>query len=112
MRDPVPTYDWYLNEHRGQAGRDEFLAALPGALARLRAVTRPGAVPARLRAAWMHAVCALADRAAGVDPAGSVRSETVGATSVTYADAVAASTDADAVRPWLAGTGMLYRGLR
>lgn len=114
MRAPVPTYEFYLNEHRGKADRDRFLDALPLACARVRELTRGRDVPARCRRAYMHAVCAVADRVSGVDARGALKSETVGSTSVTYADAETGSafTDADAVRPWLGGTGLLYGGLR
>lgn len=113
MPRPRPTYDFYLNEHRGEAKQEQFLRALPEALARLSAIAPAPAVPARHRRAYLHAACALVDRVCGIDSRGSVRSETVGSTSVTYADADAGYrfTDADAVRPWLVGTGLLYRGL-
>ena len=114
MARPQPTYEFYVNEHGGTAERGAFLAALPLAEARVRELT-PSAhrVPARLRRAYLHAVCAMADRVSGVDARGRVSSETVGGTSVTYADAQGGGAfgDLDAVAPYLAGTGLLYRGI-
>lgn len=52
----------------------------------------------------------MVDRVGGVDGTG-VKSETVGSTSVTYDESRSGSTDLDVVSPWLAGTGLLYRGL-
>lgn len=113
MARPRPTYEFYVNDHRGRAGRDEFLAALPAAAARMREAVPADRIPARHRRAYLHAVCAMADRVAGVDERGRVSSETVGGTSVTYADAQGGSAfgDIDAVAPYLAGTGLLYRGI-
>lgn len=110
---PEPTYEFYAGRHMGKASEEEFSRALPLAAARARAIVQGDAVPPRCTEPYLHAVCALVDRVAGIDSRGTVRSETVGSTSVTYADADAgaAFTDADAVRPWLAGTGLLYQGL-
>lgn len=113
MRRPEPTYEFYASAHRGSATEEQFSAALPLAAARARDIVRCERIPARCRAPYLHAVCALVDRVAGIDARGTVRSETVGSTSLTYADADAGASfaDADAVRPWLAGTGLLYQGL-
>lgn len=113
MTRPLPTYEFYAGVHGGRLGEAEFASALPEAAARARELV-PADVPARLYRRYRHAVCALVDRVAGADERGLLRSETVGSTSRTYADADqgAAFGDADAVRPWLAGTGLMYRGLR
>lgn len=112
MSRPEPTYEFYSERHMGEMDEERFARALPLALAKAREMVAPD-VPDDLADAYMHAVCALADRVGGQDRTGLVQSETVGSTSFTYTDAAAASgTDADAVRPWLAGTGLLYRGIR
>lgn len=112
MSRPEPTYEFYRDKHRGKLEQGAFDDALPLASARAREIVAVD-VPEALAEAYMHAVCALCDRVAGADARGTVRSETVGGTSVTYADAEGASafSDVDAVRPWLAGTGLLWRGL-
>lgn len=113
MPRPEPTYGFYASDHGGEATQEEFSRALPEALARMRQVVPTDDVPARLAAAYMHAACALVDRVCGIDQRGAVSSETVGSTSVTYADAASGATfaDADAARPWLQGTGLMWRGL-
>lgn len=111
MPRPLPTYEFYRSEHKGALDQEAFERALPTASARARELA-PRDVPDALSEAYMHAVCALADRAAGADERGRVSSETVGGTSVAYADAGEGGfTDMDAVKPWLAGTGLLYRGI-
>lgn len=112
MGRPEPTYEFYRDKHRGVLEQGAFDDALPLASARAREIVAVD-VPDALTDAYMHAVCALCDRVAGADARGTVKSETVGGTSLTYADAEAgaAFTDADAVRPWLAGTGLLWRGI-
>lgn len=107
---PEPTYEFYATEHRGRAPMEVFADALPEAAARARLVVGSADVPERCAAGYMHAVCALVDRVAGIDSRGTVASETVGSTSVTYTESAASSTDYDAVLPWLAGTGLLYVG--
>lgn len=112
MARPEPTYEFYRDEHRGKLEQGAFDDALPLASARAREIVAVD-VPEALAEAYMHAVCALCDRVSGADARGTVKSETVGGTSLTYADAEGASafSDADAVRPWLAGTGLLWRGI-
>lgn len=113
MPRPEPTYGFYVSDHGGEAAQEEFSRALPEALARMRLVVPADDVPESLASAYMHAVCALVDRVSGIDARGTVASETVGSTSVTYADAASGAgfTDADAARPWLQGTGLMWRGL-
>lgn len=113
MPRPEPTYGFYVSDHGGEATQEEFSRALPEALARMRLVVPADDVPESLASAYMHAACALVDRVCGIDRRGSVTSETVGSTSVTYADASSGAgfTDADAARPWLQGTGLMWRGL-
>lgn len=111
MATPALTHELYAGElYRGELDGDAFASALPRATARLAAITGDD-VPERCRDAWLCALCAMVDRVAGLDRSGTVSSETVGSTSVTYADAVAESADIDAVAPWLAGTGLLYMGV-
>lgn len=111
MATPALTHEQYAGElYRGELDGDAFASALPRATARLVAITG-GDVPARCERAWLGALCAMVDRVAGLDRSGTVSSETVGSTSVTYADAVAGASDLDAVAPWLAGTGLLYMGV-
>ncbi len=93
----------------GTLGEEAFAAALPRARARLLELTGAD-VPDEHAQAWKGALCAVTDRVGGVGGAG-VKSETVGSTSVTYDESRSGSTDLDAVAPWLAGTGLLYRGL-
>lgn len=112
MGRPEPTYEFYRDKHRGKLEQGAFDDALPLAAARAREIVAAD-VPESLADAYMHAVCALCDRVSGADARGTVKSETVGGTSLTYADAEGSSafTDVDAVRPWLAGTGLLWRGI-
>lgn len=110
---PEPDYGFYGGAHAGALSEEAFEAALPLAMARLRALVGPDATEAHAEA-LMHAACALADRVAGLDRSGELASETVGSTSVAYAQASQggrASGDYDAVLPWLAGTGLLCRAL-
>lgn len=113
MPRPEPTYGFYASEHGGEATQEDFSRALPEALARMRLVVPTDDVPELLADHYMHAACALVDRVCGIDRRGAVSSETVGSTSVTYADAASGAgfTDADAARPWLQGTGLMWRGL-
>lgn len=94
---------------RGALGEDAFIAALPRARARLTALTG-SEVPAEHEEAWKGALCAVVDRCGGADEPGVV-SETIGSTSVSYDESRYAASDLDAAAPWLAGTGLLYRGL-
>lgn len=104
---PELTFADYAGDlYCGSLGEDAFTAALPKARARLTELTGAD-VPAEHAKAWMGALCAMVDRVGGQ----GVKSETVGSTSVTYDESRSGSTDLDAVSPWLAGTGLLYRGL-
>lgn len=110
---PKLTYEVYCDDYCGKMEEDDFDAVLPSATARLVAIAGAD-IPERHEHAWLMALCALCDRAGGLPgpsgaPAG-VKSETVGGTSVTYADAAAAGSDYDAALPWLSGTGLLYSG--
>ena len=110
---PEPDYGFYGAEHAGALGEEEFEAALPLAMARLRALVGARA-PEEHADALRHAACAHADRAAGLDRSGELASETVGSTSVAYAQSAQGgrhSGDYGAVLPWLAGTGLLCRAL-
>lgn len=107
---PELTFADYAGDlYCGSLDEDAFTAALPKARTRLTELTGAD-VPAEHAKAWMGALCAMVDRVGGVDGQG-VKSETVGSTSVTYDELRSGSTDLDAVSPWLAGTGLLYRGL-
>lgn len=107
---PELTFNEYAGDlYRGSLDEDAFAAALPRARARLTELTGAD-VPSEHAQAWKGALCAVVDRVGGVDGTG-VKSETVGSTSVTYDESRSGSTDLDAVSPWLAGTGLLYKGL-
>ena len=109
-----PSYGFYSEEHRGKLGEGDFADALPLACARLEAMVGPLDEGDPRATAWLHAACALADRAAGLDAGGTVASETVGATSVSYSQACQRTpeeADCAAVWPWLAGTGLLCRAV-
>lgn len=106
----VLTYDFYTTVYHGELDSDAFTRSLAPATARLIALTG-NEVPERVREAWLLALCALCDRVSGSDQRGYIKSETVGATSVTYSDACVNMTDYDAVRPYLAHTGLLWRGV-
>ena len=111
MATPELTYSWYREVHHGSLGEDAFTGALPLATARLVAIAGDE-VPERCEAAWLHALCALADAGATVGgPHSGVSSEHVGNTTLTYTAEAAAESDYEVVRPWLAGTGLLYQGL-
>ena len=108
---PTLTHQDYAGDlYRGKLSEDAFYDALPAATARLVELTGTD-VPTRYAEAWKRALCALVDRVGGLDGSGRVASETVGSTSITYADAVIGTTDYDAVVPYLSGTGLLYMGL-
>lgn len=109
-----PTFDFYQVEHRGKLDEDAFFVAEPLAVARLEAITGHVDEGNRNADRWLHAACAMVDRVAGGDASGTVASETVGSTSVTYAQAAQMSreeADYRAVLPWLAGTGLLCQAL-
>lgn len=111
MATPELTYDFYAETHRGKLGEDALLDALPLATARLVAVTGE-AVPERCEAAWLHALCALCDHLSSAGGAHKgVSGERVGNTDLTYTAEASAEDDLAVVGPWLAGTGLLYRGL-
>ena len=108
---PELTYSWYQEVHKGTLGEDAFERALPLAIARLVAITGDE-VPPRCEVPWLHALCALADADASVGgPHRGVSSEHVGNTTISYTAEAAAESDYEVVRPWLAGTGLLYQGL-
>ena len=110
---PEPGYAFYRDEHKGPLDEEGFEGALPLAMARLRAIVGTEA-PEGHEDALMHAACALAERAAGLDRSGELAGETVGSTIVTYAQSAQggrAAGDYDAAAPWLAGTGLLCRAL-
>ena len=111
MATPELTYAFYAGEHHGKLGEDAVLDALPLATARLVALTGD-VVPERCEAAWLHALCALCDAQASVGGAHrGVSSEHVGNTTLSYTAEAAEESDQAIVQPWLAGTGLLYRGL-
>lgn len=111
MATPELTYAFYADEHRGRLGEDALADALPLATARLVALTGDE-VPERCETAWLHALCALCDAQASAGGAHrGVISEHVGNTTLTYTAEAAAESDHAIVLPWLAGTGLLYRGL-
>ena len=113
----APSYGYYKTFYRGSAvDMNAFEACSAEAGARLRAVTgrRSEDVPMRVEDDWRCAWCALVDRVVGAGTDGTVASETVGSTSVTYAqDAQMSREEADlrAVLPWLSGTGLLCQAL-
>ncbi len=104
-----PDFAWYRDTYHGALNEDAFTAVLGRSEARIRAVTgRTGAdVPDAHADAWKGALCALCDRAGGIDRAGELASESVGSTSLTYSQAQQARTDWDACAEWLGATGLL-----
>lgn len=112
MASTAPDYVFYADVHRGAMDPAAFESSLAEAGARLRYVTGRQAPPERCAEAWKHAWCELADRVGGADRSGLLASETVGSTSVSYAQAAQMGReegDYAAVLPWLAGTGLLSR---
>lgn len=111
MAAPEPDWEFYSESHHGTMEREGFDAALPEAMARLAALAGDE-VPAHLESRYMHAACALCDRVGGADLTGMLASQTVGDTSLTYAEAAqTGGSDYDAVSAWLAGTGLLCRAV-
>lgn len=109
-----PTFDFYRCRHYGLLSEDAFYGALPLVVARLEAITGTVDDGCRFADRWLHAACAMVDRVAGGDVSGSIAHETVGATSVTYSQAVQTSREEGdylAVLPWLVGTGLLCQAL-
>lgn len=105
-----PSYEFYSGEHRGRLGPDAFADALPLACARLEGMVGPLEDGDPRAERWMHAACALVDRASGADDGGTLASESVGSTSVSYSQACQRGpeeADFASVWPWLAGTGLL-----
>lgn len=110
----APTYDFYEVEHRGTLPQDAFMAALPLAVAKTEALAGPCPDCGPVADRWRHAACAMADLAAGVGGGGTLASETVGSTSLTYSQKAQRSPEEAewaAVLPWLAGTGLLCRAM-
>lgn len=110
----APTYDFYQVEHRGTLQEDAFWAALPLAVAKTEALAGPYRQAGCHADRWCHAACAMVDLLSGAGGCGTLASETVGSTSVTYAQkAQRSAEDAEyaAVEPWLSGTGLLCRAL-
>lgn len=110
MAAPELTYTFYSTTYGGTLDEEAYQAASSRAAARLTALVGTD-IPDRVSDAYLMAACALVDRVAGADTSGTLKSETVGSTSFTYTDAVANATDLDAVRPYLANTGLLFRGV-
>lgn len=111
MAAPTPDWEFYSESHHGVMERDEFDAALPEAMARLSALAGED-VPGHLESRYKHAACALCDRVGGADLTGMLASQTVGDTSLTYAEAAqTGGSDYDAASAWLAGTGLLCRAV-
>lgn len=107
---PQLTYDVYKQTH-SRLGEEDFKVFLPAAYARLVAITGQDIEPC-WHDKWLAALGALCEHIAGVDGAHTgIKSQSVGATSVTYTDAEASKSDIDVVEPWLYGTGLLYCGL-
>lgn len=113
METPTLTYSTYSASYgyRGKLEPDAFADALPGAAARLVAITGAD-FDAAWDASWLMALCSMVDHVAGADGShDGLKSQTIGGTSKTWTDAEADRSDVDVVAPWLAGTGMLYCGL-
>lgn len=114
MAAPELTYEIYsaADGWRGKLEEDAFLDALPRARARLVAVTGDAFDARQWGKKWLYALCALVDVEAGAsEHTPGIVSESVGATSTTYADWVIQATDVDLVAPYLAGTPLLYQGI-
>lgn len=107
---PELTYSFYRDTYHGALTEEVFRSSLVSATARLVAITGDD-IPERSTNQWFFALSVIVERAAGKDTRGTVKSETVGATSITYTDTYSAMSDFDAVRPFLASTGLLFRGV-
>lgn len=110
----APTFDFYQVEHRGRLSEDAFWDALPLAVAKTEALAGPLREAGEHADRWCHAACAMADLVAGAVGGGTLASETVGSTSLTYSQKAQRSpeeAERAAVEPWLAGTGLLCRAL-
>lgn len=112
----APDYDFYVTRYFGTLDAESFVDSLPAAGARLRLVTGRDAssVQEWQGDAYRNAWCALVDRVAGADTRGTLKSETVGSTTVAYSDASVGGRpfgDYDAVLPWLSGTGLLCQAI-
>ncbi len=109
-----PTYDFYEVEHKGALAEDAFGAALPLAVAKTEALAGPLRDAGRHADMWRHAACAMVELVAGAATGGTIASETVGSTSLTYSQKAQRSpeeAEAAAVLPWLSGTGLLCRAV-
>lgn len=111
MATPSLTYDFYRNTYKGSLGEGELDAPLVKAQALLVSMTGE-TIPEKFSEKWLLALCALCDRVAGKDTRGMVKSESVGSVSYTYTDAQASVSDLSCVYPFLAGTGLLWRGIQ
>ena len=110
MSAPELTYGFYRDDFHGTLDESGFTSAL--VLARAKLVSMTGEdIPEIYRTKWLCALSELVERVSGAESAGTIKSESVGSVSYTYADAVATKTDYDAVLPYLAGTGLLFRGV-
>lgn len=100
----------YLS-HGGTLPEAKFALALPGANATVRAMTHPNVPQSDEQlAAYDSAVTALIERHA--HPERDATSEKVGETAVSFgAGGSRGLTDEQFVRPYLVGTGLLYRGI-
>lgn len=111
MATPELTFDYYKGTYHGTLDEDAFKSVLPRSVMRLVHITGDE-VPEAFTQQWLFALCVICERECARDSSGAmVKSETVGSVSVTYADADLARTDFDAVKPFLASTGLLFRGV-
>lgn len=102
MEAKAPTYDFYAAHGSGKLGEDEFRAALPDAMARVRkraAHRSPSGLTRKEAHAWMMAACAACDALA--DPA--LKAWTGGKVREEYADPSSMTPEA-AIDRHLAGT--------
>lgn len=111
MSTPSLTYGFYRDTYHGTMDESDFTAALVKARAVLVSMTGEE-IPEQHAEKWKLALSALCERVSGKDTQGTLKSETVGSVSFTYADRIAEIDDLSVVYPFLVGTGLLWRGVR
>lgn len=103
VEDTAPDFDTY-SALGGSLTEARFNELKPNAQAEVDAAIWPNEVTTTTRAAYERAICGVIESLS----APQVTSESVGNTSVTYAQA---PTPGSVITKYLAGTGLLYRGI-
>ncbi len=104
---PTLTYEFYTNSYHGTLDEGGFMTSLVQAQALICSLVGED-VPLQHEDKWKYALCALCDYV--VKEAG-IQAESYGSTHVTYTQARASRTAYDVCAPYLASTGLLYRGV-